>query len=656
MTPDIRPSRSNLPELDIKPAESLNAIRKADVIRMSRVEAILQEELSQEGMPDAVESKTWDSEESDLENIIWTKEEGFLYMGRPTTHLIISHHMKACGYMRSVEGFFSFFPISPDVPELHKVRERIREAVIPDPTDEELQRLPEILAANYKRVSEGYLFQAKECLAKNNINQAPWLLRSAKEHAQEAGVSIDPQLEQDILQEYHLKRISINLAELPYIRANIMGKIGFVDEIIESDEFLGKEHPEVVKKYAARAALQALRVVRDYIPFGIDKNKKAQDMASKFNYWEQRALKWADIGGIDITQELKELRAYIDLKIQEILKPASRKFLDNLQRRIRGEAAIPGALSKPDLGPEDTEIERAYHDDISILIKTKKGRIIVARLSSYTANDFAIMFPPNSFTKEKILAVLAKTFPEAEVYHSTPDFLFTQEEIMNVRIAASDTNEEFAGIRVPLNEERDVRALWLTIRNAASRNYESHPYEFDTLASPGGQIENFHFPFDSLIIRIEGEINEKYISIFGKDKLILSPYILTDSEVVELHQKLGAILERLINNDSIASISTRIEPDLRSPMRLGEFTKKKEFHLEKEELKITVKGSGRLETEKRKIADPLLVGKFVFQERENQFVIINEFIQGLTYTSIKFYPGGLQFSELAQEVERLKVA
>ncbi len=683
MSPDIQPWRPAQPELGIKPTERLNATQKADVIRMSRVEAILQETLAQEEMPSAVQGEIWRNEE-DATFILWTKEQGFFIQWQgPATYLQVKERIKSYG--EDTVEFFSHFPKSSEYtnPELRQVTNRIREAVTAEPTPGELQRLPEILAANHKKVSEAFLFQIKEAIAKGEIWSIPSDLQSAKENVRETGISIDPQLEQNILQAYHLRRRQLDLAELPKVRGDVMRKMDpFVDRIIESDDFLGQEHPEVVKRYAGRAALQALRTVRDYVPFGFNKREEAQGRARQLKHWEQKALKWANIAGIDITQKLEALRAYVNAETQEVLKPTPRKLLDGLQRRTKGEVTIPRAfVPKPDLGPEDREIEPAYQDDISVLIKTKKGKIIGAQLRDDKVNqDFRIVFPLNSFTKEEVLAALAKTFPEAEVYHSTPDFLPTQEGTKSIRTVASGAEFEhaldkekttpasdgkFAGIRIPLNEERPVggskvRALWLTIRDGTM-----HSFDADTLASPKGPIEGFYFPHDSLNVKIEGEFDTTGTYVLGNGWILHPMYHpLTDAEWSEMHQKLGTILEHLVENgnvinDSVASMS--IHPGWGSPMKPEEFTKKEGYHLEKVEQQITVEDVNHLKTKDKKTVDHpnWEAGKFVFQEGENQFGIINRRSGGYLisdlYTLVKFYPEGLHFNELAQEIERLRV-
>ncbi|QQG40552.1 MAG: hypothetical protein HYV37_03215 [Candidatus Levyibacteriota bacterium] len=661
MVPDIQPWRPNLPESGIKPTERLNATQKADVIRMSRVEAILQETLAQEGMPNAVSGEIWRNEE-DATFILWTKNHGFFIQWQgPATYLQVKEVIKSYG--EDTVEFFSHFPKSSEYtnPQLRPVTNRIKAAVVAEPTPEELQRLPEILAANHRRVSEAFLFQIREAVSKGEIWGIPRDLESAKENAREAGISIDPQLEHDIFQAYHLRRRQLDFAQLPKIRGDVMRRMDpFVDRIIESDDFLGEEHPDIVKSYAGRAALQALRIIRDYTPLGFNDKDSARARIRQFELWEGKALKWANAAGIDITQQLEALRTVVNSETQEALKPIHRRILDRVQRTLTGEVAQPRALvPKPDLGPEDKEIEPAYQDDISVLIKTNKGRIIGAQLRNDKTNqDFRIVFPLNSFSQEEILAALDKTFPGAEVYHSTPDFLPTQEKTTDV------SDRKFAGIRIPLKEEKPVggsrvRALWLTVRDGAT-----HSFGADTLASPNGPIENFYFPYDSLNIKIEGEFDTTGTYVLG-DGWVLHPayHPLTEAEWSQMHQKLGTILEHLFESgnvvtDSITSMS--IHPGSGSPLRPEEFTKKAGYHLEKAQQQITVEDGNNLKTTEKPTVDypNREAGKFVFQDGENQFGIINRrngYLISDLYTLVKFYPEGLHFNELTQEIEKLRV-
>ncbi len=683
MSPDIQAYKPTQIEAGTRSTERLNSNQKVDIVRMSRVDDILRESLAQAGMPGAVQGEIWRDEE-DAIFVLWTKEQGFYNQWRgPATYLEVKDRIKSYG--EDVVEFFSHFPTSSEYtnPQLKPLQERIREAVTAEPTREELLKLPEILAADHRRVSEAFLFQIREAIAKGEIWSVPRDLQSAKENAKEAGISLDPQLEQDILTEYHIRRRQLDIAELPKVRGDIMRKMDpFVDRIIESDDFLGEEHSEAVKRYAGRAAMQALRDIEANKPWGLDARDTARNRVSHFKYWRERALRWAKAAGMDISMQVEALTAQVREETREDLKPTPRKILDGLQRRFLGEIAQPKALiPKPELGPEDREIEPAYQDDISVLIKTRRGRVIGAQLRNDKVNqDFRIVFPLSSFTKEEVLAALTKTFPEAEAYSSTPDFLPAQEGRRSLRTVASKQEFEhaldeeesapvsdgkFAGIRIPLEDERPiggskVRALWLTVRDGGM-----HSFDADTLASPNGPVEDYYFPHDSLNIKIEGEFDTTGTYVLGEGWILHSMYNpLTDAEWAGMHQKLGTILEHLLGNgnvidDSIASIS--IHPGWGSPMRPEEFTKKDGYHLEDEEDQIAVEDKDHFETKKKKTVDypNWEAGKYVFQDGDNQYGIINRRSGGYLisdlYTLVKFYPEGLHFNELAQEIERLRV-
>lgn len=304
------------------------------------------------------------------------------------------------------------------------------------------------------------------------------------------------------------------------------------------------------------------------------------------------------------------------------------------------------------------EREPYRHENVDVLIKTNNGLVIG---SKYRDDDFQVAFPKHSFTYDQVLGALAKTFPDAEVHTETPSFLPKGER-------GAPEGEQVVGLRFPFEEMQEdsgqkVRALWLTVTDSRWGSFES-----STLSEDGG-FEYYYFPWDSLAVRIEGETYFRPLLKGEKAHWTLHyMYIPQTSlpQVKDMEQKLGTFLGNLLGNgdvidDSIASIS--IHPNtFHTPMTPKEAEKYQDHHRITGIRHIEVKSVTDQEVEDRDVTDPYNSGDHntasVFKVGENEYGILTQrsggYMMPYLYAQVAFYPEGLPFSQLSEEIERMR--
>lgn len=320
---------------ELKPAqretEELTVNQRADIVRMSRVDAILQEELSREGMPDVLSGGIWRHEE-DVTFIFYNKGRGFfIQWGGPATYLEVQKRVSSYG--ESTRKFFSHFLSSSyeSEPYFESLSAKIKEAVVAEPTTDELQQLPEILAADHQRIYEEWMNQIKISLDKGQIWGIPSDLDKARENARLAGIKFDEQSAHEFLLEYFKKRREWDFTELPKVEGSVLNKIMFLDRLIEADNFFGDPHSQEVKDLAGDAAIATVKMIPE-----VESNYRSDERSSRiehFNHWSNKAIKWAEVAGIDITPQLEKLR----VELREKTKPPARKLLEFLQQKLSGK-------------------------------------------------------------------------------------------------------------------------------------------------------------------------------------------------------------------------------------------------------------------------------------------------------------------------------
>lgn len=323
MSPEVTqtpPSEYQVSPTVRREASRMRSGERADFIRLQRATAYLREK--------GIDRTSWlvleGTEDIGDIHLYFNGEGGFSRSGEGFRDVISFLALYKTDVVSVLSDFVPRYNPIDGNPELLKI-------VAKKPTGDELRRLPEYLAEDYRRKAASRIRGVvAENLEKGYVfDTIPDHIRIAQADAVIGGTISDQKEIHELLIKYHTLRRQKAVDQFPRIRDTYTtyGIVtAYINPVLEADNFLGEEHsPEVVevsRKYLPLLQIELHKLVRPRSLF--DFNRES------FIKLSEAYQRMTDAAGVDAREEIEDL-----IKMAErFMRPLPRLVFDSVVERL----------------------------------------------------------------------------------------------------------------------------------------------------------------------------------------------------------------------------------------------------------------------------------------------------------------------------------